>query len=208
VVNDDHMNDSLNAPGDRLINFKAHISGLAPLSEEAWLDLKEILFISEIGEGDYLVKEGRNMVDEVFVLEGILRAFYDSFEGNEVNVAFFQEGSVLPPHYIRTRDNRSHLNIQALSRTVYAGFNAQDFTALRYKHDCLMKYGNAIVEKDLAYKNEREILLLTKTAEERYMAFREWYPQLENSVPQYHIASYLGITPVSLSRIRRKLIFE
>jgi CRP-like cAMP-binding protein len=69
-----------------------------------------------------------------------------------------------------------------------------------------MKYGNVIVERELEYKTQKEILLLTKNAEERYKTFREMYPGLENYISQYQIASYLGITPVSLSRIRKGLV--
>jgi len=69
-----------------------------------------------------------------------------------------------------------------------------------------MKYGNIIVERELDYKTRREILLLTKSAEERYLEFRVMYPGLENYISQYHIASYLGITPVSLSRIRNSAV--
>jgi CRP-like cAMP-binding protein len=152
-----------------------------------------------------LVKEGGQARDEVFLVRGILRAFYRSFDGVEVNVAFYAENRVLPPHHFRTKEKISHLNIQALSDVVVAAFNSEQFSALRYKHTCLMKYGNEIVERELEYKTQREILLLTKSAEERYHAFREFYPGLENYISQYHIASYLGITPVSLSRIRKKL---
>jgi len=67
-----------------------------------------------------------------------------------------------------------------------------------------MTFGNVIVERELEYKTQKEILL-TKNAEERYMTFREMYPGLEKFISQYHIASYLGITSVSLSRIRKNL---
>jgi CRP-like cAMP-binding protein len=89
---------------------------------------------------------------------------------------------------------------------VVAEFNTDQFSALRYKHESLMSYGNVIVERELEYKTQREILLLTKNAEERYKTFREMYPGLENYISQYHIASYLGITPVSLSRIRNTMV--
>jgi CRP-like cAMP-binding protein len=145
-------------------------------------------------------------MDEVFIVRGILRGFYRSYDGAEVNVAFYTENNVLPPHYFRTKKGLSNLNIQALSDVVVASFNTERFSALRYKHESLMKYGNIIVERELEYKTEREILLLTKNAEERYRSFREMYPGLETHISQYHVASYLGITPVSLSRIRKSLV--
>jgi CRP-like cAMP-binding protein len=76
---------------------------------------------------------------------------------------------------------------------------------LRHKYMELIKYSSLVVENELARKTQHEIFLLKKSAEERYMMFHKMYPHLENRISQYHIASYLGITPVSLSRLRKSL---
>lgn len=81
-------------------------------------------------------------------------------------------------------------------------FKTEKFTALRYKHESLMTYGDIIVGRELDYKTRREILLLTKSAKERYLEFSVMYPGLENYISQYHIASYFSVIPISLSRIR------
>ena len=188
-----------------LREFKDHIDGIALLTSEAWTELEQIVRISEIGNEEFLVREGARATNEVYIARGILRAFYRSYDGEEVNVAFHTENNVLPPQYFRTKDSISHQNIHALTDVLVVEFNADQFSALRYKHESLLRYGNVIVERELEYKTQREILLLTKSAEERYQAFREIYPGLENGISQYHIASYLGITPVSLSRIRKSL---
>jgi CRP-like cAMP-binding protein len=185
--------------------FRKHIENVAGLTNEAWDDLEQIITVTRFKSGSLYLEAGSKTVNEAFLLEGILRGFYLSYEGTEINVSFFQDGSVLPPHHIRTKNHMSLLNLEALSDAVMAEFDADVFTSLRYKHPCLMKYGNAVVEQELDYKTGREIFLLTKNAEEKYMTFREIYPGLENQIPQYHIASYLGITPVSLSRIRKNL---
>ena len=189
----------------KLQGLKHHIDGIAAMSHEAWTELEGIVQVFEIGNEELLVKEGGIASSEVYLASGILRAYYHSSEGEEVNVAFYTENNILPPHYFRTKDNRSDLNIQALSKSVVLEFNAGQFTSLRLKHSSLLKYGNIIVERELQYKTQREILLLTKSAEGRYRIFREFYPGLENRISQYHIASYLGITPVSLSRIRKSM---
>ncbi len=189
-----------------ILELKKHIDRIAFLPPDAWIELENIVHISNIENEGYLVREGARATNEVFLIKGILRGFYRSFDGEEINVAFYTENSVLPPVYTRTKNNTSQLNIQALSDVVFGEFNADQFTSLRYKYDSLMKYGNVIVERELGYKTQREILLLTKNAEERYLAFRELYPGLENYISQYHIASYLGITPVSLSRLRKSLV--
>ncbi len=185
--------------------LKHHIDEIAAMSNDAWTDLEGIVQISEIENEELFVSEGGNTSSEVYLASGILRAFYHSSAGEEVNVAFYTENKILPPHYFRTKNNRSDLNIQALSKSMVVEFDAVQFTALRYKHSSLMKYGNIVVERELQYKTQRELLLLTKSAEERYLAFRSFYPGLENRISQFHIASYLGITPVSLSRIRKSM---
>ena len=189
-----------------ILELKKHIDAIALLNSDAWVELENIVHLTEVKNEDFLVKEGALEMNEVFLVRGILRSFYRSYDGEEINVAFYTEKNVLPPHYFRTKNSISHLNIQALSDVVVAEFNADQFSALRYRHESLMSYGNVIVERELEYKTQREILLLTKNAEERYKTFREMYPGLENYISQYHIASYLGITPVSLSRIRNSMV--
>jgi len=70
------------------------------------------------------------------------------------------------------------------------------------KHPALNRVGRILVEHAWIGKERRETQLIMLNASERYRAFREEYPGLEQRIPQYHIASYLGITPVQLSRIR------
>lgn len=176
------------------------------LSALAWTKFEQILRISDLKKEDFFVREGAPATDEVYLARGILRAFYRSYEGEEVNVAFFRAKDILPPHYFRTKNRISQLNIRALTDALVVKFDSVMFTELRLKHDSLYKYGNLIVERELDYKTQREILLLTKSAEERYQAFRAFYPGLENFISQYHVASYLGITPVSLSQIRKYLL--
>lgn len=189
-----------------ILELKKHIDEIALLTSDAWTELEQIVRISDLKNEEFLVREGALATNEVYLARGILRAFYRSHDGEEVNVAFFRENDILPPHYFRTKDRISQLNIQALSDVLVAEFDSVRFSELRYKHESLLRYGNVIVERELDYKTQREILLLTKSAEERYQAFRAFYPGLENYISQYHVASYLGITPVSLSRIRKSLV--
>jgi len=164
---------------DNILKLKQHIDNIVLLSTEAWADLENIIYISEIKNGDFFVIEGGRATSEAYVIKGIMRGFYRSFDGEEIKVAFYNENSVLPSLYTRSKNNSSNLNIQALSDTAVGEFNAEQFTSLRYRHGSLMTYGNIIVEREQEYKTEREILLLTKSAEERYSVFREMYPGLE-----------------------------
>jgi|GEM_PF-4701679 len=110
------MSDTLN------LEFKKHIDSIVLLSSEAWVELENIVHLKEIKKEDFLVKEAALTMDEVFLARGILRGFYRSYDGEEINVAFYTGNNVLPPHYFRTKDRISELNIQALSDVTYWNF--------------------------------------------------------------------------------------
>ena len=81
----------------------------------------------------------------------------------------------------------------------------RDFEALFDRHACWERVGRKIAEGMFISKERRERELLMLSAEERYRLFLGRYKHLEKRIPQYQIAAYLGITPVALSRIRRRL---
>jgi len=186
-------------------SFNAHLVEIASITENAWKDLLPLLVVKEYNPEDVIVVKGQRNFDEIFVSQGIIRAYYNSIEGHEANVVFYPEDQVVAPWFTRNKKGVSLINLQALTKVCLIEFNAEKFGKLRYEHSSLMNYGNLIVEKELDYKTQREISFLTSTAEDRYLQFRQNYPSVENRISQYHIASYLGITPVSLSRIRKNI---
>lgn len=102
--------------------------------------------------------------------------------------------------------NTNLINIQALLDSVVLELDYQKFTRLFDEYQILERLVRKIIESEWAKKETREIRLVIDDATARYMYFREEHPGLETKIPQYHIASYLGITPIQLSRIRSKLI--
>ena len=73
------------------------------------------------------------------------------------------------------------------------------------KHKQINVFIQKLTFEYLEQKQDREIRLLSEEAMSNYLMFRENFPDLENKIPHYHIASYLGITPTQLSRLRKKL---
>ncbi|MNI08038.1 hypothetical protein D3C73_610620 [compost metagenome] len=99
----------------------------------------------------------------------------------------------------------SFFAIQALMDSQLIVIPYSDFQSLFARHICWERLGRIIVEQLFVKKETRERELLLLSAEARYLLFLEKYGQVVKHIPQYHIASYLGITPVALSRIRKKL---
>jgi CRP-like cAMP-binding protein len=99
----------------------------------------------------------------------------------------------------------SYFSVQSLADSELITFRYKDFQALYDRHVCWERLGRIIAEQLFINKETRERELLLLSAEARYRMFLERYGHLSGQIPQYHVASYLGITPVALSRIRRSL---
>ena len=134
-------------------------------------------------------------------IEGVIRVFY-SKEGNEYNKTFFIPGMFPTPLTALLSSEPCQLSFQALSDCQLIRFSYEKFRALFEKHRCLETFMLRVLEGEWIKKEKHDIDMVMNDATTNYMIFRATYPNLEQQIPQYHIASYLGITPIQLSRIR------
>ena len=181
------------------------VNKVSPVSEKS-LDLISDLIAVEVYEkGDVFIDRGKKNNKEYFVYEGICRSFLLNPEGEEVTISYFLEGGILSPNKTRTANQISHLNFQALTKLTIASLNAEKFEQLMINHLDIRGFGNGVLQNELLAKVEKEIALASLNAKERLILFRERYHFLENLISHADIASYLGITNISLSRLRREL---
>jgi len=186
-----------------LERLKSVIEHFQKLTDEAWLDLQSLFSYTELRKGEYFVQEGTRNDAVAFVLEGAMRAYYVDQEGTFYNKTFFTENTFAASLGSILEDIPSFLNFDALVDTKILRANYNRIAALFEKHRCIESLIRKIIEYEWVIKKEqRELRLVLNDATERYAYFREEYPGLENKIPQYHIASHLGITPIQLSRIR------
>ena len=182
------------------------VNKVSPVSEGS-LDLMSDLILVEVYEkGDMFIDRGKKNNKEYFVYEGVCRSFLLSPEGEEVTISYFLEGGVLSPNKTRTANQISHLNFQALTKLTVASLNADKFEQLMINHIDIREFGNMVLQSELLAKVEKEIALASLNAKERLILFREKYHFLENLISHVDIASYLGITNISLSRLRKGLM--
>lgn len=181
------------------------ISQFQRLTDEAWQDFRSLFSYAELKKGEYFVREGERNDSLAFILEGALRAYYLGVDGNYYNKTFFIENSFAASLASILQDVPSFLYFDALIDTKILMASYNKMTALFDKHRCIESMVRKIIEYEWVVKKEqRELRLVLNDAAERYAYFREEYPGLENKIPQYHIASHLGITPIQLSRIRAR----
>lgn len=184
---------------------------LAPLDENAFEPVLRTITPRRLAPGEALLHAGEPGAREYFVLEGVLRTWVADAQGREVTLAFHAAPGVLMPAITRTAEGRSRVHRQALSTACVAGFEAatlvqcmvQDAGVQRMVQDAgVQRWGDAVLRTELMRRVDREWALAALPAVERLQHFRAQFPGLEARIAQRHVASYLGITPVSLSRLR------
>ena len=182
------------------------LSLFAPITTSAWQDLHPLCTYKKFDRGKYLIRQGEFPRDIVFILSGVMRAFYRSGDGIDYNKTFFMPSSFGGPLAALLQKDSSNLYFQAMVNTEVLKFEYHKFLELFNKHRCLETVMRKVIELEWVIKKEkREIQLVLHDATQRYAYFQQEYPGLEKLIPQYHIASHLGITPIQLSRIRAKM---
>ncbi|MFT7898571.1 Crp/Fnr family transcriptional regulator [Tenacibaculum ascidiaceicola] len=159
----------------------------------------------ELKPNEIFTKEGEYSNDFFIVKTGIMRSYLLNEKGTETTRAFFISGDISGANSAMMQKSPSEVNYQALTEvTGYKGdFNKLIELTLKYKEYSLF-YIKAL---ENAYLKAEELLLdiSTLTSTERYIALKKKIPGIDKLITQRHIASYLNISPVQLSRIKKKL---
>lgn len=182
------------------------VNKVSPMSEGSLELIVELIEVEVYEKGDVFIDRGKKNNKEYFVFDGLCSSFLLSPEGEEITISYFLEDNVLSPNKTRTANQLSHLNFQALTELTVASMNADAFEQLMINHIDIREFGNMVLRNELLAKVEKEIGLASLTAKERLVEFRKKYHLLENLIPHSDIASYLGITNISLSRLRKQLL--
>jgi CRP-like cAMP-binding protein len=185
-------------------SFKNYLLGLGQLSEDDWLFLQSIQEETEVKSGVTFLRADHRSQNEIFILKGIVRAYFTDKEGNDRTTAFFSEGNFMSTNTFRTDDGLSVHNYQALTDAIVLKINSSRLKEFFSGTKLLTAIGFSVKEAEKERLKRRDLMLLDISGEKKYRKFLEEFPDLENQVSHKYIASYLGITPVSLSRIRKR----
>lgn len=185
-------------------SLRSHLEKISPITDDAWADFMPLFQSQSLNRNEYLVREGARVNDCYLLLDGVVRVFYNKM-GNEYNKTFFVPGMFPTALTALLSDSPCLISFQALTPCQLIKFSYYKFRALFETHRCLERLLLKILEEIWIKKERHDIRMVTNDATANYLIFREEYPNLENLIPQYHIASYLGITPIQLSRIRGQL---
>ena len=158
-----------------------------------------------LAPGSILVRSGQTCHSIYLLQSGLLRLYYVDAEGRERNKAFYGAGAITGPVSAILSESRASFTIEALEPTICIEADLLMLMQLAPHHPPISRLVIKLLSDAFTRNEQREALLLTCNAEQRYRWLLEHQPDLAGRIPQYHIASYLGIDAVSLSRLKRKL---
>ncbi len=161
--------------------------------------------IQSYSKDDIVFHENRIDQYEYFQLEGISHRFNLDSDRQRVTTGIYQNECIITPHVSRTSNQNSIFSLQALTDCTYLKVPVDIFRTLHETNAAIGVMAQSVMEREFAKILSFEVLFRTTAAKDRLLYFRANYPQLENIIPHSIIASFLGITPVSLSRLRNEL---
>ena len=176
----------------------------SPIPDSEWTAFAPGLLYKSVGKGKRWQEIGDSASGVGYVISGLFRAFYITLDGSD-STRYFRTGHSLIGAYSEALSGTpSNIAIEALDDSELVVFQYENFKKGYGRHPCWDVIARKVAEAHYIAYEKRGYQLLCLDAEERYRQFRADFPELAKILTQTQIASYLGITPVSLSRILGK----
>lgn len=174
------------------------------LTNEQWQAMEDCLEIKHLKKGEHIIRQGEVCNHVYFINEGFAR-FYVLADGKEISVGFIGAGEYISSYDSFLTRRPAVENIDVLEDAELVVLIWEHMNMLYKKHPVFETFGRKIAEYLFVWVSERCNSLLLLTPEQRYRRMIENSSLLPQQIPQYMLASYIGVTPEHLSRIRKKL---
>ncbi len=185
-------------------NVKDYYRTLVPSITEADLNaMEERLTVQRLKKGEFLVRIGEVCRQVSFVNKGLMRMFYIE-DGKEICTGFVAEHNFISEYSSFLTRTPAEQNMDALEDSELINLSFDNMQALYQSHPVFEIFGRKIAEYLYILLSKYNTSLRAHTPEQRYQFIMEEQPYIIQRVPQYMIASFIGITPEHLSRLRSK----
>lgn len=186
-------------------SFKNFIRQITPISDKEYDET--VLFFKEqtLQKGDFFVKQGQICKKAAFINRGTLRTFYLNDNGKETTSCFCTENSLTTSYKSFVLRQPSTLFIQALEDTELLVIDYKDLQELYSKSFAWQNIGRAVAEREYVVMEQYALVLKSETGKEKYLRLLKEQPNVLQKATIEDIASYLGVTRRTLSRIRQEV---
>lgn len=196
-------------PTDIQLNiFRDYLSSFVVFNDQEWGIFSEHLFLRKLKKKALFVESGRVCNEVGFILKGSARYFHVK-DGEEVTTYFSLENDLVSSYKSFLTHQPSLLHVEALENTEMIVFSDASLQLLLTDERVNLKmerFGRMVAEATICCYEDRVFSFVTQTPEERYLQLLQSGSDIIHRIPQHYIANYLGITPVSLSRIRKRVV--
>lgn len=182
-----------------------HIDRIIPLSESEKEAFSSIVEERIVKRKSFIVQPGFICNHQSHIVKGAMRSYFITPDGNEHTIAIAIDDWWISDFYSYTSQTPASLYVEALEDTTIQQIGYENVERICKEHPRFERFFRLVAQKAFAFSQKRALSNIGKTAEERYLEYAEMYPQIIQRVPQYILASYLGMSPEFLSKIRKKL---
>lgn len=156
-------------------------------------------------KGDFLFKENQTLNHYYFLEKGFARSFIFDYNGIEVTTKFYSESNIVIDWTSFMLRTPTQENFQANSECICWRLNYKDFQDLFNSIEGFRETGRTRFAMSYLELKKNRLSIISNTAKERYLLLLKEHPEIINNAPLKHIATYLGVTDTSLSRIRKEI---
>ena len=185
-------------------NIRNRMEQFTPLMPDELNDVLSHFELKNAKSKSIIIEQGSIARKVYFIVNGSMRFFYNN-DNNEITGAIFMNNEFVTPHDSFFSQTPTRYSLQAIEDTVIFELSFANYKKLRQKYSSVTDLTIKILEKALSVTLTNKSLLLAMTHEERYKKILEDKPEWILRIPGHMLASYLGITPTSLSRIKKRL---
>jgi len=184
--------------------LKAYFNTISIVNEGTWVEVLPLFNREILPKNHYFSKENEVAKKIAFLESGVVRAFFVNAQGKEYNKQFFVGKSIIGAYSSLLTGQQNLIAQQALTDCIVYSCDFKSLSTLYEKYPDLERLARKIAEYYFIEKERKEIEIVLLGGSQRYLIFQKEFPTLEQLIPQYHIASYLGISATQLSRIRHE----
>ena len=184
--------------------LKDYFNAISKLNESTWDRVLPFFKEKTLLKNEYFVETYKAARQIAFLKTGVVRAFFINKEAKDYNKQFFVGPSIVGAYTSLLTGNVNLIAQQALTDCVIHTCDYKSLTNLYDACPDMERFARKIAEYYFLEKEKKEIEIVLLDASQRYLLFQKEFPTLQQLIPQFHIASYLGVSATQLSRIRKQ----